>query len=75
MGSRPSKADFPTWWSYRQANRAWLRAHGGHLWTTVLLAVVVGLISDSAVVLVVLLVGGLMLHGAVRRDAFEQPPS
>jgi hypothetical protein len=39
---RPRKIDYPTYWSWRQADKAWLRRHGGRLWTTALLVPVVG---------------------------------
>jgi uncharacterized protein (DUF2062 family) len=46
---RPRKIDYPTWWSWRQAHKAWLREHGGRIWTTVLLALVLGALSRSLV--------------------------
>jgi hypothetical protein len=45
---RPQKIDYPTYWSWRQADKAWLRSHGGAIWTTALLVVVLGALTGSA---------------------------
>lgn len=41
MSTRPKPEQFPTWWSYHQAHRLWLRRTGGHLTTTIALALIV----------------------------------
>ncbi len=57
---RPRPEGFATWRSYHQAKRVWLHRHGGRLWTTLLLAVVVGALSGSAVVLAILVVAAVV---------------
>jgi hypothetical protein len=44
---RPRKTDYPTWWTWRQADKAWLRQHGGAIWTTALLVLVIGGLASS----------------------------
>jgi hypothetical protein len=50
----PSKTAYPTWWSWHQARRAWVKRHGGPLWSVLLIAVVIGLLSGNAYVLLIL---------------------
>jgi hypothetical protein len=45
----PRKTDYPTYWAYRQAKKSWLRRHGGRIWVTVLLALVLGALTRSLV--------------------------
>lgn len=66
MSSRPSKQDFPTYWSYRQANRAWLRAHGGYVWTTLAIAILFGAWTGSVLLMVLLVVFALVGTADVR---------
>jgi hypothetical protein len=47
--ARPRRIDYPTRWSWRQADTAWLRRHGGRIWTTVLLVLVLGALTRSLV--------------------------
>jgi hypothetical protein len=49
---KPQPEQFRTRAEYRWAKRQWLKAHGGYLWTTLLIAVVFGGLSGSAVVFV-----------------------
>jgi hypothetical protein len=51
---RPRKIDYPTYWSWREADKAWLRRHGGRLWTTALLVLVLGALTCSLVGLLVI---------------------
>lgn len=59
MTSRPRPEDHPTAWAYWQARRTWVRSHGGSLLGTLAIAVVFGLLTGSAVVLIFLLVVAL----------------
>jgi hypothetical protein len=45
---RPRKVDYPSRWQWTQADKAWLRRHGGAIWTTVLLVIVLGALTGSA---------------------------
>jgi hypothetical protein len=65
--TRPRPQDFPTWWSYHQASRVWKRRTGGSLWTTFLVAAIVGGLSGSAVLAMVTLIGALAVHVYLRR--------
>jgi len=56
---RPAPEDYATWWRYHVAKRVWLRSHGGSLIGTLALAVGFGLLTGSAVVLVVLIFAAL----------------
>jgi len=67
MSTRPRPEDFPTWWSYHQANRLWHRRTGGSLITTAALALIVGGLSGSAVLAMLTLVGALGAHLYLRR--------
>lgn len=64
---RPRPEDFPTWWSWHQANRVWKRRTGGSLVTTAALALIVGGLSGSAVLAMVTLVVALGVHLHLRR--------
>lgn len=63
---RPQPESFPNWWTYHQAKKGWTRSTGGSLLGTFLLCLVIGLISGSGAMLLVLVVGGLGLHLALR---------
>jgi hypothetical protein len=52
--SKPRPQDFPTAWSYWQARRAWVRRHGGSLFGTFAIAITFGVLSGSAVSLILL---------------------
>lgn len=73
--ARPQPESFPNWWQYHQAKKGWKRSTGGSLIGTFLLCAFVGALTGSAAVLLILVVGGLALHLAVRAGAFERPPS
>ncbi len=60
MSTQPQPEDYPTAWSYWQARRAWVRRHGGSLIGTLALAIGFGLLTGSAVVLVVLVVAAVL---------------
>ncbi|HMD56717.1 MAG TPA: hypothetical protein VKG82_04535 [Solirubrobacteraceae bacterium] len=60
MGSRPYTEDYGTAWSYWQARRAWVRRHGGSLLGTFALAIGFGLLTGSALVLVILVAAALL---------------
>ncbi len=57
---RPDPPDYPTWWAYHQAKRVWLRSHGGSLLGTFAVAIGFGLLTGSAIVLVVLIVAAIV---------------
>jgi TRAP-type C4-dicarboxylate transport system permease large subunit len=65
--ARPRPEDFPTWWSYHQANRVWKRRTGGSLITTAALALIVGGLSGSAALAMLTLGGALGAHLYLRR--------
>jgi hypothetical protein len=65
--TRPQPENYPTWWTYHQASRAWKRRTGGSLWITFLLAAIVGGLSGSSVLAVVTLVGALGVHLYLRQ--------
>ncbi len=67
MSTRPRPEDYPTWWSYHQANRLWRKRTGGSLITTAALALVVGGLSGSAVLAMLTLVVALGVHLYLRR--------
>lgn len=67
MSTRPRPEDYPTWWSYHQANRLWRKRTGGSLVGTVVLALVVGGLSGSAVLAMITLVVALGVHLYLRR--------
>jgi hypothetical protein len=60
---RPRKIDYPSYWSWRQADKAWLRRHGGRIWTTVLLVLVFGALTGSLVGFLV--IAGVAIVGTV----------
>ncbi len=62
MSTRPRPEDFPTWWSWHQANRLWRSRTGGSLITTAALALIVGGLSGSAVLAMLTLAGALGVH-------------
>jgi hypothetical protein len=51
----PRAVDHPTAWSYWQARRAWVKRHGGPLWSVLLIALVIGVLSGNAYVLLILI--------------------
>jgi hypothetical protein len=51
----PSKTAYPTWWSYRQARKAWVKRHGGSLLVPLLIAVAIGALTGSAVAMLILI--------------------
>jgi hypothetical protein len=61
VSPRPQPAQSPTRASYRWALRNWRRAHGG-----LAIAVVIGALSGSAVVLIVLVLFALLATAYVR---------
>ncbi len=67
MSTRPRPENFPAWWSYHQTSRLWRGRTGGSLWTTFLLALVVGGLSGSAVLAVLTLGGALAAHVYLRQ--------
>jgi hypothetical protein len=58
--TRPDPRDYPTWWSYHQAKRAWTKTHGGSAGAVLLLAVIFGALTGSTWVLVMLVVVALL---------------
>ena len=64
--SRPRPEDYPTLGTFLWARHLWRRRTGGSLLATVALAALVGALSGSAVVVIVLVCGGLALHLYVR---------
>jgi hypothetical protein len=54
---RPRKQDYETYWSWRQANKVWLRSQGGRIWTTVLLVLVVGALFTRSLAGFLIIVG------------------
>lgn len=67
MSTRPRPQDYPTAWSWWTARERWLQRTGGRLWTTVLLALVVGGLSGSPVLAMVTLVLAVGAHLYIRQ--------
>jgi hypothetical protein len=61
----PRPTDFPTRWSYRQHRKAWVKRRGGSLLVPLLIALAVGVLSGSAVAMLV--VAGVAFAGAAWR--------
>jgi hypothetical protein len=51
----PERTSYATWWSYRQARKAWIRRHGGSILWPLAIAGFIGLASGNAAVLLGLL--------------------
>jgi hypothetical protein len=66
VSTRPVPEQYPTRARYRWALRSWRRAHGGSLIGTLAIAVVIGALSGSAVVLVLLVVFALLATADAR---------
>jgi hypothetical protein len=60
VGTRPRPEDYPTRARHRWALRNWTRSHGGSLLGTLAIAVVIGALSGSAMVLVLLVAFALV---------------
>jgi hypothetical protein len=67
MSTKPHPEDYETRAQYRWALRNWRKRTGGYLWTTVILALIVGGLTRSTVLTVVIVFVALALHIAVRR--------
>jgi hypothetical protein len=62
----PQKADHRTWWSYRQARKAWIRRHGGSAVWPLAIAGFIGLASGNGIVLLVLVAAAVTLTAYAR---------
>jgi hypothetical protein len=56
VSTKPQPEQFNTAVEYRWARKLWLKRHGGHLWTTLAIAIVFGAWSGSTVILVLFIV-------------------
>jgi hypothetical protein len=66
MSTKPQPEQYRTASEYRWAKRLWLRRHGGHLWTTLAIAIFFGLLSGSATLLMLLVVFALLMTALAR---------
>ena len=66
MSTRPEPEQFRTRSEYRFALRNWRRSHGGSLLATLAIAITFGVISGSAVALVLLVAFALVATAYVR---------
>jgi hypothetical protein len=65
--ARPQPDQYRTASEYRWARRVWLRRHGGHLSTTLAIAVFFGALTGSTVLLVLLIVFAIAATTIARR--------
>jgi hypothetical protein len=67
MSTKPHPEDYGTRAEYRWALRNWRKRTGGYLWTTAILALIVGGLTRSPALAVVIVFVALAAHLAVRR--------
>lgn len=64
--ARPQPEQYRTAAEFRWARRLWLRRHGGYLWTTLAVAIFFGVLSGSAIALLVLVAFALLATAYAR---------
>lgn len=64
--SRPQPEEVTTGAEYRWAKRLWLRRHGGYLWTMIGLVLLLGALTGSVGLLVLLVVAALAMTAYAR---------
>lgn len=65
--AKPDPSQYRTRSEYRWALRGWRKRTGGRLWTTVVLAMIVGGLSHSTTVAFLIVFGSLAVHLYLRR--------